>query len=237
MERLHKIIANANIASRRKAEELILAGRVKVNGIVITTLGTKVSNKDEILVDDKAILKAEKVYILMNKPTGYSSYETEEKGIKTVFDLLEPEDRNLRLYPVGRLDFDTAGILLLTNDGELTYKLTNSESDIEKEYLVRVAGIVIRKKIQSLRNNGVIIDKDYLVKPKEIRILELNKEAQTTLIAILLVEKRTKEVKKIFEAIGHKVKKMTRIKYDFLSLDVERGHYRHLKPHEIKKLY
>ena len=237
MERLQKVLAQANISSRRKSEEYILAGRVKVNGVVVTTLGTQVSKQDVILVDDKPLVKAQKVYYLVNKPAGCASTVSDEQSRKTILDLLDHEDKNVRLYPIGKLDFDTAGLLLITNDGDLTYQLTHPENEVEKEYLVRVEGIVIRKKVQSLRNDGVLIDKDYLSKPKAVSILELDKTLKTTLLSIVLVEGRTKEVRKIFEAIGHKVKKLTRVRYDFLTLDVDRGTYRPLKPHEIKKLY
>jgi 23S rRNA pseudouridine2605 synthase len=237
MERLQKVLAQANIASRRKAEEMILAGRVKVNGIVVTELGIKVNMKDNIEVDDKPIELAKHLYFLLNKPTGFVSTTSDDKNRKTVLDLIDYEDSDQRLYPVGRLDFDTAGLLLLTNDGELTNRLTHPQHQIEKEYLARVEGIVIRKKIVSLRN-GVVIDDDYLAIPKEVRLIELDKTNQSTLISITLIEGKNKQVRKMFDAIGHKVKKLTRVRYDFLTLEgVERGSYRPLKTHEVKKLY
>jgi len=237
MERLQKVLAQANIASRRKSEEIILEGRVKVNGKVITELGFKVNQSDQILVDGEAIERAQHLYFLLNKPTGYVSTTSDEKNRKTVLDLITEDHKDIRLYPVGRLDFDTAGLLLLTNDGDFTHRMTHPEHDIEKEYLVRVEGIVIRKKIVALRK-GVLIDGDYLAVPKEVGLVELNKAHQSTLLSITLTEGRNKQVRKMFEAIGHPVKKLTRIRYDFLTLDgVERGTYRTLKIHEIKKLY
>jgi 23S rRNA pseudouridine2605 synthase len=237
MERLQKVLAQANIASRRKAEEMIIAGRVKVNGIVVTELGTKVNIKDNIEVDDKPIELAKHLYFLLNKPTGFVSTTSDDKNRKTVIDLIDYEDKDQRLYPVGRLDFDTAGLLLLTNDGELTNRLTHPQHQIEKEYLARVEGIVIRKKIVSLRK-GVIIDDDYLAIPKDVRLIELDKTNQSTLLSITLIEGKNKQVRKMFEAIGHPVKKLTRVRYDFLTLEgVERGSYRPLKTHEVKKLY
>lgn len=237
MERLQKILAQANIASRRKSEEIILEGRVKVNGVKVTELGFKVNRSDKIEVDGKPIELAEHLYFLLNKPTGFVSTTSDEKNRKTVLDLLTEEHRDIRLYPVGRLDFDTAGILLLTNDGDFTNRMTHPEHEIEKEYLARVEGIVIRKKIVALRK-GVMIDGDYLAVPKEVRLIELNKEQQSTLISITLTEGRNKQVRKMMEAIGHPVKKLTRIRYDFLTLEgVERGAYRPLKVHEVKKLY
>jgi 23S rRNA pseudouridine2605 synthase len=237
MERLQKILAQANIASRRKSEEIILEGRVKVNGVIVKELGFKVNRSDKIEVDGKPIELAEHLYFLLNKPTGFVSTTSDEKNRKTVLDLLTEEHRDIRLYPVGRLDFDTAGILLLTNDGDFTNRMTHPEHEIEKEYLARVEGIVIRKKIVQLRK-GVIIDGDYLAVPKEVRLIELNKDQQSTLISITLTEGRNKQVRKMMEAIGHPVKKLTRIRYDFLTLEgVERGAYRPLKVHEVKKLY
>jgi 23S rRNA pseudouridine2605 synthase len=237
MERLQKILAQANIASRRKSEEIILEGRVKVNGVIVKELGFKVNRSDKIEVDGKPIELAEHLYFLLNKPTGFVSTTSDEKNRKTVLDLLTEEHRDIRLYPVGRLDFDTAGILLLTNDGDFTNRMTHPEHEIEKEYLARVEGIVIRKKIVALRK-GVIIDGDYLAVPKEVRLIELNKDQQSTLISITLTEGRNKQVRKMMDAIGHPVKKLTRIRYDFLTLEgVERGAYRPLKVHEVKKLY
>ncbi|TVP85222.1 MAG: rRNA pseudouridine synthase [Acholeplasmataceae bacterium] len=237
MERLQKVLAQANIASRRKAEEMISAGRVKVNGKVITELGFKVSRKDDIEVDGKQIIMADLCYYLLNKPTGVVSTADDDKKRKTVLDLLTEEDRATRVYPVGRLDFDTAGLLLLTNDGELTQILTHPGHEVEKEYLVRVDGIIIRKTIKKLRE-GVIIDDDYRAVPRAVRLVELDKGHQSTLLSITLVEGRNKQVRKMIEAIGHKVKKLTRVRYDFLTLEgVERGTYRPLKIHEIKRLY
>ncbi len=237
MERLQKILAQSNIASRRKSEEMIQAGRVKVNGEVITELGFKVNPSDLIEVDGTRIERVEHYYFLMNKPTGVVSTASDEKGRKTVLDLLTDEHRALRLYPVGRLDYDTAGLLILTNDGELTHILTHPQHEVEKEYLARVDGIVIRKKIVQLRE-GVKIDGDYLAKPKAVRLIELDKQNQTSLISMTLIEGRNKQVRKMVEAIGHKVKKLTRVRYDFLTLEgIERGSYRPLKIHEVKKLY
>lgn len=237
MERLQKVLAQSNIASRRKSEEMIQAGRVKVNGEIITELGFKVNPSDVVEVDGSIIERTEHYYFLMNKPTGVVSTASDEKGRKTVLDLLTEEHRSLRLYPVGRLDYDTAGLLILTNDGELTHILTHPTHEVEKEYLARVEGIIIRKKIVELRN-GVVIDENYVAKPKAVRLIELDKHTQTTLISITLIEGRNKQVRKMVEAIGHKVKKLTRVRYDFLTLEgIERGSYRPLKIHEVKKLY
>ena len=237
MERLQKVLAHANIASRRKSETIILEGRVKVNGVVVTELGFQVSANDEIEVDGNLIEKAEHLYFLLNKPTGYVSTTSDEKNRKTVMDLLDIEHRKVRLYPVGRLDFDTAGLLLITNDGDLTKRLTHPQHEIEKEYLVRVDNIIIRKKIVELRK-GVIIDKNYKAVPKEVRLLELDKKNQSTLLSITLIEGKNKQVRKMIQALGFEVKNLTRVRYDFLTLEgVGRGTYRPLKIHEIKQLY
>ena len=133
-ERLQKVLASAGVASRRKCEEIIQEGRVKVNGEVVTVLGTKVSKKDMITVDGKLIQKEELVYYVLNKPTGYLTTVSDPKNRRTVMDLIEPEDKKKRIFPIGRLDYDTSGVLLFTNDGNLSYRLTRSNKEIEKTY-------------------------------------------------------------------------------------------------------
>ncbi len=237
MERLQKVLAHSNVASRRKSEEMIAEGRVKVNGHVVKEMGYQVSQSDHIEVDGKPIIHAAFRYFLLNKPVGYISTTKDEKGRKTVIDLLEETDKSDRLYPVGRLDSDTAGLLLITNDGELSHILTHPSADVEKEYVVRVKGIVIRKQVVKLRK-GLTIDDHYFAKPKFVRIISLDKEHQSTLLSIVLTEGKNREVRKLFETLGYAVKNLTRVRYDFLTLDgVERGRYRALKVHEVKKLY
>mgnify|MGYP001248580673 CR=1 FL=1 len=236
MERLQKVLAQSNVASRRKSEQLILEKRVSVNGVIVSELGFKVSKKDLITVDGVSIERADFKYYLLNKPTGYLSTVSDDKNRKTILDLFKPEHKNDRIYPVGRLDYDTAGLLLVTNDGELTRKLTHPSSNIPKQYLARVEGIVIKDKIRNLRK-GVIIDKDYLAIPKEVQLMSLDKANQSTLIRLVITEGRNKQVRKMMDAIGHPVKKLTRDQYAFLTLEgVQRGAYRELKVHEIKML-
>jgi 23S rRNA pseudouridine2605 synthase len=236
MERLQKVLANANVASRRKSEQMITEGRVAVNDEIISSLGYKVGKNDVIKVDGKIIDQIKKIYYLLNKPTGVLSTAKDDKGRKTVIDLLLPEDNDKRVYPVGRLDYDSAGLLLLTNDGDLTYRLTHPKYEVEKEYLVRVKGIVIRKDVVKIRK-GLKIDGVFM-KPKFIQLLELDKKNQSTLFVIVLTEGRNREIRKLFESINHEVKTLTRTRYDFLTLDgVERGRYRSLKVHEVKQLY
>lgn len=237
MERLQKRIASSNIASRRQAEKMILEGRVKVNGELITELGVLVSKDDKITVDDKPIMEAENHYFLVNKPTGYVSSTKDEKNRKTVVDIIKEDYPNLRVYPVGRLDYDTAGLLLITNDGNLTQILTRPEYEVEKEYIVRVNGVVLRKTLNSLRN-GVTIDENFFAKPKDVRIVEIDKVNKSTSLTIVLTEGKNRQVRKMFDAIGHSVKNLTRIRYDFLTLDgVARGKYRKLTIHEVRKLH
>ena len=236
MERLQKVLAQSNIASRRKAETLIIEGRVKVNGKVVLELGYKVDEKDQITVDGIEVQKADFLYFLLNKPTGYVSTASDEKGRRIVLDLLDEEHQGQRIYPVGRLDYDTAGLLLLTNDGALTEILTHPSFEVEKEYLVRVKGIVIKDKIRQLRM-GVKVD-GVMTKPTSVKLIELDKDHQSTLISVTLTEGRNKIVRNLMKAIGHPVKNLTRVRYDFLTLEgVKRGGYRPLKIHEVKRLY
>ncbi len=236
MVRLQKVLADAGIASRRKSEELINSGQIKVNGKVITELGFKVSEKDEILFNDQLVIREPKVYYLVNKPTGYVSTVKDEKGRKTVLDLLNRDEISERVYPVGRLDSDTAGLIILTNDGDLTFKLTHPKHGVEKEYLVRVKGIVVRNRGKEMRK-GVIIDNDHLAVPRSLNVIELDKANQTTLLSIVLTEGRNREVRKMMEAFGYPVINLTRVRYAFLTTEgLGRGFYRKLKIHEIKQL-
>ncbi len=237
MERLQKVLAHSNVASRRKAEVMIAEGRVKVNGQVVTEMGIIVSEKDEIMVDDHLIIRAEYQYFLLNKPAGYISTTKDEKGRKTVIDLLDEDMKKNRLYPVGRLDGDSAGLILLTNDGELSNILMHPSHEVEKEYIVRVKGIVIRKDVVKLRG-GLTLEDGHFAKPKYVHLISLDKDHQSSLLGIVLTEGRNREVRKLFDALGYPVKNLTRVRYDFLTLDgVERGKYRPLKVHEVKKLY
>src|SRR5690554_6482462 len=237
MERLQKVLANSNVASRRKSEELIKDGRVKVNGVIVTELGTKVKKSDQISVDGKLIETADKVYLLVNKPIGFVSSTKDEKDRKVVTDIVNDDYPNVRLYPVGRLDYDSSGLLIVTNDGELTQILTRPEFDVEKEYNVRVEGIITRGQITRLKK-GVIIDDDYLSVPKEVLIAEYDKKTQTTLLKITLTEGKNRQIRKMMENFGHPVKSLTRIRYDFLTIDgVKKGGYRLLTTHKVKKLY
>jgi len=236
MERLSKVIAQSGVTSRRKAENLIQEGRVKVNGEIITVLGYKVSSKDIITVDDQAIVKEPLVYYLMNKPTGYLSTTHDIHKRRNILDLIANEDQVVRLFPVHKLEYDTAGLLLITNDGKLTKLLTDPNVSIQKEYVIRTKGIVIKEYIRQFKR-GIQL-KNKVIKPVDIGILELDKTNQSTLIRLIVTDVTAKELKEVFKSIGHDVKNMTRIRFDALTLEgVNRGSYRHLKTHEVKYLY
>jgi 23S rRNA pseudouridine2605 synthase len=236
-ERLQKVLAHHQVASRRKAEQFILDGRVSVNGEIVRELGTKVDEHDVVLVDGKAIIKTQNIYIIMNKPRGYISSVSDEKNRPVILDLLSKEDQDARVYPVGRLDYDTAGLILLTNDGELTQRLTHPKFEVDKTYLVRVEGIVIKQKIRDLRA-GIKLEDGSFARSPFVRLIERDTHAKTSLIEMVLTEGRNQQVKRMMEAIGHPVKKLTRTRYAFLDLEgIERGGYRYLKVHEVKKLF
>ena len=233
MERLQKIIASSGYCSRRTAEKLIIAGKVKVNGVTITDLGTKASLSDTILVNGKIIKQSNLEYVLLYKPRGVISTVKDEKGRKTVVDLIET---NNRLYPVGRLDYDTSGLILLTNDGALTNKLMHPSSEIDKVYVAKINEAVVPSKIKSLEN-GVMIDRIKTAKAKT-KILKIDKKNNTSLVKITIHEGRNHQVKKMFEAIGYKVIKLKREELAFLNLNgLKAGEYRHLTIKEVRKLY
>lgn len=230
-ERLQKVIAHAGIASRRKAETLITSGHVKVNGEVVTELGTKVTSADEVKVDEVPISKETLVYYLLYKPRGVITAVTDDKHRKTVVDILKevPE----RIYPVGRLDYDTSGLLLLTNDGDLDNKLTHPKYEVEKTYVAKVKGIVTNDDLKQLRT-GVVIDYRKTAKAKN-KLIRTNKES--SIVSLTIHEGRNHQVKNMFEKIGHPVEKLSRETYGFLDLHgLQAGEYRRLKPHEVEEL-
>lgn len=236
MERLQKVMASCGVASRRKCEEYILAGRVKVNGKVISELGTRVSRNDKVEVDGKELYKQQLVYYVFHKPTGYLTTVSDNLGRRTVLDLIDPETKKTRIFPIGRLDYDTSGVLLLTNDGDLAYKLTRSAKEIAKEYQVRVNGIIKQEAVTKLIK-GVMID-GKMTKRADVEILDMDKVNSSTLIKITITEGRNRQVRKMCEAVGHEVKKLKRVSFGGVTLDgLAVGEYRELKPHEVKVLY
>ena len=233
MERLQKVIAEAGIASRRKAEELIVNGKVKVNGKVITELGTKVDSKDEIEVNDKLISKEEKEYYLLNKPRGVITSTSDDKGRTTVVDLI---DTTARIYPVGRLDYDTTGALLLTNDGEFANILTHPKNNIDKVYLAKLNGIIKGEQINKLKD-GVMLD-NVLVKPSRVKLKKVDPTKNTSIVEITVHEGKNHEVKRLFESVGFLVDKLTRERIGIFNLEgLKSGEYRKLTLKEIQIVY
>lgn len=233
MERLQKVIASSGYASRRKAEELIKAGKVYVNDQKVTQLGTKVNPSDDIRIDDQHLTLEKKEYYLLNKPRGIISSAHDDKGRKTVVDLIET---NARIYPIGRLDYDTTGLIILTNDGTLAQKLAHPSQKVEKTYIAKLDKILTTEDFYQLKK-GVVIEGKKVI-PTKLKIKSKDKQKQTSLITISIVEGRNHIVKKIFNQLGYDVKKLKRESYDFLTLgNLKSGEYRELSLKEIKKLY
>jgi 23S rRNA pseudouridine2605 synthase len=234
MERLQKVIAQTGYCSRRKAEELIQNGKVEVNGRVIKEMGVKVNYDDDITINGEALnLKEDKVYYVLNKPRGIITSTSDEKNRKTVVDLV---DESKRIYPVGRLDYDTTGVLLLTNDGELTNLLIHPRSNIEKLYIAKVNGIPSKEEIIRL-SKGVIIDGRKTSKAK-VKIKRINKKLNTSLLEITIHEGRNHQIKKMIESIGYEVIRLRREKFAFLDVNsLKPGEYRKLTIKEVKSLY
>jgi len=230
MERLQKVIANAGVCSRRKAEELITSGKVKVNGEVVTVLGTTVSEKDKIHVNGKLLKSEGKAYYVLNKARNTISSVSDEKGRKTVLDGLEISKR---VYPVGRLDFDTTGVLLLTNDGELANALLHPSNNINKVYIATIEGHISEEDRLKLEN-GVIID-GKKTSPAKIRVMK--EKNKNVLVEIVIHEGRNRQIKKMCEEIGHKVVSLHRQAIGNLDLgNLKEGEWRYLKKNEIEEL-
>lgn len=233
MERLQKYLSTCGVASRRKSEELILAGKVKVNGKVITELGTKIKQNDIVSVNDAIVNKEKKEYYLLYKPEKTICSVKDEKNRVTVVDLIPTDEK---IYPVGRLDYDTSGILLLTNDGELTNKLTHPKGNIEKTYYVKCDGILTNKDIDTLEK-GILLD-GVLTKKAKAKIKKVDKKNNKSYAELTITEGRNHQVKNMFNFIGHKVIKLKRTQYAFLTLDkLSIGEYRKLSIKEVKQLY
>ena len=233
-ERLQKFLANAGVASRRKSEEIILDGKVKVNGKLVTELGTKVDpEKDVIEVNGKKINSNEKkVYILLNKPIGYVTTADDQFGRDTVLDLVKVKER---IVPVGRLDMYTSGALILTNDGDFVYQVTHPKHEIEKTYTVTIKGIVQNSEVEQLRN-GIKID-DYITKPARVKILKTDTEKDISRLEITIHEGKNRQVRKMCEAVGRKVLALHRSKIGGIGVkDIELGKWRYLTANEVQQI-
>lgn len=234
MERLQKVIANLGYCSRRHAEELIKEGKVLVNGQVITELGTKVKSSDSISVEGKILDNNKNYeYYLLNKPRGVVTTTNDEFGRKTVLDLVISSNR---IYPVGRLDYDTTGVLLLTNDGNLANKLMHPSSNIEKTYIAKIEGVMNPTSIMKLKK-GVVID-GYKTRPAKVKVKSIDKKMNKSIVQITITEGKNHQVKNMFEAVGHKVLKLKREKYAIFDVkDLKVGEYRKLTFKEVAILY
>lgn len=251
-ERLQKILAAAGIASRRKSEELIASGQVSVNGRTVTEMGAKADlDVDRIAVNGKVLRGPErKVYLLMNKPKGYVTTVSDPEGRPTIMDLIP--NVPARVFPVGRLDYTSEGLLLLTNDGDLMQKLTHASSHVQKTYLVKVSGVPSPESLTKLRK-GVTLpplkphdvhgqplkrkpsSESFAVKTSPAKI-ELIREGDNPWYEVTIIEGRNRQIRRMFEEVGHKVEKIKRVKYGPLVLDVPPGKSRSLTKDEVASL-
>jgi len=227
--RLQKYMAQCGIASRRHSEELILAGRVKVNGETVTQMGFQVSEQDRVEVDGKLIKKEEKlIYIMLNKPSGYVSTVSDPEGRKTVLDLIDGV--NERIYPVGRLDYDTTGLLILTNDGNFAFENTHPGHEVKKTYIAEVSGIPSDKAVEALRK-GIMLDGKKTA-PARVEIVDVKSES--SVLKIVIHEGRNRQVRRMCETVGHPVLKLKRTAIGKLTLgDLKPGEWRYLSFKEV----
>lgn len=233
MERLQKIIAESGYTSRRKAEKLIKEGKVFVNGVKVTELGTKASFGDLITVNGVTLKRDDNVYFLLNKPRGIISSVKDDKQRKTVVDLINTDKR---IYPIGRLDYDTTGLLLLTNDGELTNILTHPKNKVPKKYIAKLNKFMDIADLKKLEK-GVDVD-GRICTPTRVKLKKNDSLKNYAIVEITIIEGRNHIVKKVFENLGYLVDKLTRVEYAFLNIDKLRsGEYRTLTIKEVKKLY
>lgn len=235
-ERLQKYLANSGITSRRKAEEYILDGKVKVNGKIVTELGTKVNpNKDIIEFEGKRVNNdIKKVYVLLNKPIDYVTTVKDQFNRNTVVDLVKNAGNNL--LPVGRLDMYTSGALILTNDGDFIFHVTHPKHEVEKTYTATLRGKVTNEDIESLRQ-GVVIDEEYKTKPAKVRIMKIDEEKNLSRLEIIIHEGKNRQVRKMCEAIGKKVIALHRSKIGNIDVkDLKIGQWRYLTKKEVDML-
>ena len=233
MDRLQKVIAHAGVASRRDAEKMIVDGRVAVNGEIVTELGTKVSTNDHVEVDKVPIYKEEPVYYLFYKPTGVITAVSDDRGRKVVTDYFPEVEQ--RIYPIGRLDYNTSGLLLLTNDGEFANSLMHPRYELNKTYIAEVNGIPSKSDMNKLAN-GIVIDGKKTARANA-RIKEIDKDKQKAIVELTIHEGRNRQVRKMLEAINCPVDKLKRERYGFLDLgNLQPGESRPLLKKEVHRL-
>lgn len=231
-ERLQKYMASCGIASRRKCEELILQGKVKVNDVLITELGTKINIEKDIVKYNGKIIKPEeeKVYIMLNKPEGYITSVKDEKGRKTVLDIVKVKER---IYPIGRLDYDSSGLLLLTNDGDIYNKIIHPRVKINKKYLVNIKGSLSEDDIEKLET-GINIG-DYVTAPAYVKVI--SEKETTSLVEITIHEGKNRQIRRMCSALNHDVLTLKRISIGEIKLGyLNRGEYRYLTEKELSYL-
>lgn len=230
--RLQKFLADSGIASRRKAEELIKEGKIKVNGAIVTELGLKIDdNKDIVLFNNKKVKKSEELeYLILHKPKGYITTVKDQFGRKSILELIDTENR---LFPVGRLDYDTSGLLIITNDGELTYKLTHPKHNVEKTYVALVRGIPSNDKLDKLKK-GIKLE-EFTTAPAKVKIIET--KGPNAVLEIKIREGKNRQVRRMCEAIGHFVIELKRTAIGEIVLsNIKEGAYRSLSQKEIEYL-
>lgn len=232
--RINKYIAHAGLASRRKAEELIKGGLVTINGQVVTELATNVKNGDRVEVSGQPVYNEEKVYYLLNKPRGVISSVSDDKGRKTVIDLLP--DVKERIYPVGRLDWDTTGVLILTNDGDFTDEMIHPRNEIDKVYLARLKGLATKENLRPL-TRGVVID-GKKTGPARYKIIKVEPDKNRSVVELTIHEGRNHQVKKMCQAVGLLVDKLSRTQFGTLNLQgLQPGQARRLTKKEVSQLH
>lgn len=233
MERLQKVIAQSGITSRRKAEQLIVDGKVTVNGKLITTLGTKVSPKDTVAVNGIPIEKEAPVYYLLYKPREVISSVHDEKGRKVVTDLLPTVTK--RIYPIGRLDYHSSGIILLTNDGDFAHLMMHPKHEIDKVYVIKVKGIPMKAELHKLKTG--VNDKGDLLKAIDYKVLSTDRGTKSMIIELTLREGKYRHIRRMMDQLGYPVMKLKREKYGFLNLNgLQPGTYRSLNPKEVSQI-
>ncbi|GAW63816.1 pseudouridine synthase [Ligilactobacillus acidipiscis] len=234
-ERLQKVMANAGVASRRASEKMIIEGRVRVNGKTVTELGVKVSGEDAVEVDGHLLEQSDqKVYFILYKPRGVISAAKDDKNRKVVTDFFQ--DIPQRIYPVGRLDYDTSGLVLMTNDGDLANKLMHPRYHVNKTYVAKVKGIPESNELERLRH-GVLLDKTHKSSPAKTKLMSVDKKKNTALVSLTIHEGKYHQVKRMLKSVGHPVEKLKRETYGFLNLDgLTSGDFRKLTNQEITAL-